>query len=132
VDTLDNVAGLRTHGVGKGQHYGDLLGALSEENVERIRRQNKKKISVIIGNPPYNANQLNENENNKNREYPLIDKRIRETYVALRDSHKTKTYDMYVRKRSLSLRHLAAYRIATIGSSTLTRPICQKNSAITL
>jgi len=36
---------------------------------------------VIIGNPPYNANQLNENENNKNRKYPAIDKRIKETYI---------------------------------------------------
>ena len=41
-----------------------------EENVERIKRQNKRKISVIIGNPPYNANQQNENDNNKNRDYP--------------------------------------------------------------
>jgi len=60
VDTLDNTAALRMH---KGQQ-GDLFGAVSEENVARIKRQNKKKISVIIGNPPYNANQLNENENN--------------------------------------------------------------------
>jgi predicted helicase len=97
VDTLDNVAGLRAYAIGEGQHFGDLFGAVSEENVARIKRQNKKKISVIVGNPPYNANQLNENENNKNREYPLIDQRIKETYVALRDSHKTKTYDMFVR-----------------------------------
>ena len=40
-----------------------------------------RKISVIIGNPPYNANQLNENENNKNREYPEIDRRIKATYI---------------------------------------------------
>ena len=46
---------------------------LSDENVERVKRQNKRKISVIIGNPPYNANQANENDNNKNREYPRID-----------------------------------------------------------
>lgn len=94
VDTLDNVAALR---VLKGQHYGDLLGGVSEENVERIRRQNKKKISVIIGNPPYNANQQNENENNKNREYPQIDERIRATYIAKSAAHKTKLYDMYAR-----------------------------------
>ena len=43
---------------------------VSEENVARIKRQNERKISVIIGNPPYNANQLNENENNKNRDIP--------------------------------------------------------------
>jgi predicted helicase len=75
VDTLDNTAALQSH---KGQ-TGDLFGAVSEENVARIKRQNKEKISIIIGNPPYNANQLNENENNKNREYPEIDKRIKVT-----------------------------------------------------
>ncbi len=97
VDTLDNVAGLRAHGIGKGQHFGDLLGSLSEENVARIKRQNQRKISVIIGNPPWNANQLNENENNKNREYPAIDKRIKETYIAASTAQKTKLYDMYAR-----------------------------------
>ena len=93
VDTLDNIAGLRKH---KGQQ-GDLFGALSEENVARIKRQNTHKISVIIGNPPYNANQLNENENNKNREYPEIDQRIKETYIAASTAQKTKLYDMYAR-----------------------------------
>jgi predicted helicase len=93
VDTLDNTAALRAH---KGQQ-GDLFGAVSEENVARIKRQNKKKISVIIGNPPYNANQLNENENNKNREYPEIDRRIKETYIAASTAQKTKLYDMYAR-----------------------------------
>ncbi|MGH6816898.1 MAG: type ISP restriction/modification enzyme, partial [Hyphomicrobiaceae bacterium] len=94
VDTLDNVAALK--GAGQG-HYGDLLGALSDENVKRIKRQNKRKISVVIGNPPYNANQLNENDNNKNREYPVIDKRIKETYIAASTAQKTKLYDMYAR-----------------------------------
>ena len=75
----------------------DLFGSVSEENVERIKRQNSRKISVIIGNPPYNANQLNENENNKNREYPDIDKRIKETYIAESTAQKTKLYDMYAR-----------------------------------
>lgn len=51
VDTLDNTAALRTH---RGQQ-GELFGAVSEENVARIKRQNKKKISIIIGNPPYNG-----------------------------------------------------------------------------
>jgi predicted helicase len=67
VDTLDNISGLRDRG-----RQGDLLGALSEENVARIKRQNSRKISVVIGNPPYRANQLNENENNKNRTTRLL------------------------------------------------------------
>ncbi len=122
VDTLDNTAGLRTHAVGKGQHYGDLLGAVSEENVARIKRQNKKKISVIIGNPPYNANQLNENENNKNRTYPEIDRRIKETYIKASTAQKTKLYDMYVRffvgLRTAWMRMASSRSLATLLLST--------------
>jgi predicted helicase len=83
--------------VAKGQHYGDLLGGLSAENVERIKRQNSRKISVFIGNPPYNANQLNENNNNKNRTYPQVDAQIKATYVARSRAQKTAVYDMYAR-----------------------------------
>jgi predicted helicase len=93
VDTLDNVHGLRKH---EG-HMDDLFGSVSEENVGRIRRQNARKISVVIGNPPYNANQQNENENNRNRDYPEIDKRIKETYIKASTAQKTKLYDMYAR-----------------------------------
>lgn len=93
VDTLDNVAGLRRY---TGQHVGDLFG-LGEENIERIKRQNRRRISVVIGNPPYNANQANENDNNKNREYPDIDARIKDTYIKASTAQKTKLYDMYAR-----------------------------------
>ncbi len=93
VDTLDNIAGL---GIKSG-HQGDLFGALSDENVERVQRQNKRKISVVIGNPPYNANQQNENDNNKNRAYPHIDDLIKRSFVKLSTAQKTKVYDMYAR-----------------------------------
>jgi predicted helicase len=93
VDTLDNV-GLHTSARGVNA---DLFGSVSEENVARIKRQNGRRISVVIGNPPYNANQANENDNNKNREYPDIDKRIKQTYIAESTAQKTKLYDMYAR-----------------------------------
>lgn len=93
VDTLDNTYALRKH---RG-HMDDLFGSVSDDNIKRIRQQNSRRISVIIGNPPYNANQLNERENNKNREYPEIDKRIRETYIDASNAQKTKVYDMYAR-----------------------------------
>ena len=93
VDTLDNV-GLHTAAHGTTV---DLFGSVSEENVARIKRQNDRKISVVIGNPPYNANQANENDNNKNREYPAIDARIKQTYIAQSTAQKTKLYDMYAR-----------------------------------
>jgi len=94
VDTLDNTDALKTH---IGQHFGDLVGGISTENIQRIKRQNDRKISVIIGNPPYNANQKNENDNNKNREYPEIDRRIKASYTKESTAQKTKLYDMYSR-----------------------------------
>ncbi|MEY4937733.1 MAG: hypothetical protein RIS64_4092 [Bacteroidota bacterium] len=91
VDTLDNVTALGWTG-----KQMDMF-SLSAENAKRIKIQNEAKISVIIGNPPYNANQQNENDNNKNRTYPFIDKRIKETFIAKSTAHKTKVYDMYAR-----------------------------------
>lgn len=99
VDTLDNIAWQGAEGMGSGVEMQAelLLGGLSEENWIRIQEQNEKRISVVIGNPPYNANQSNWNELNPNRQYPAIDRRIRDTYVAESTARKTKQYDMYKR-----------------------------------
>ena len=100
VDTLDNMGWTDADNVTGDavQRQGSFnLGGLSDENWIRIQEQNEKPISVIIGNPPYNANQRNENDNNKNREYPQIDRRISETYIAASTAQKTKQYDMYKR-----------------------------------
>ncbi|HEY9705959.1 MAG TPA: N-6 DNA methylase, partial [Allocoleopsis sp.] len=88
VDTLD-------HTTFEGQQ-GDLF-YMAGENTEIITKKNDKSISVIIGNPPYNANQQKENDNNKNREYREIDQRIKETYIKESTARKTKLYDMYAR-----------------------------------
>ena len=99
VDTLDNLDWQQQGATGGAvtRQGAFNLGGLSEENWIRIQEQNEKPISVIISNPPYNANQQNENDNNKNREYPAIDRRIRETYIASSTAQKTKQYDMYKR-----------------------------------
>lgn len=94
VDTLDNVAAL---GIRSG-HQHDLFGAMSDENIERVKRQNEKTISVVIGNPPYNAWQENYNNQNANRSYKRIDQTIKDTYI-LRGTaqNKNSVYDMYTR-----------------------------------
>ena len=77
---------------------GKQLSMFVEENTERVTREKDAQIMVVIGNPPYNMGQVNENDNNKNRRYPVIDKRIRETYS--KDSKATlnnKLYDAYVK-----------------------------------
>ncbi len=94
VDTLDNV-GLHTAATGT---TADIFGSVSEENVARIKRQNSKKISVIIGNPPYNAWQANYNDENQNRGYTEIDHRIKQTYIAEGTAqNQIGVYDMYAR-----------------------------------
>ena len=54
---------------------------MTERNTERVEREQDAKIMVVIGNPPYNVGQENENDNNKNRQYKVIDERIRDTYA---------------------------------------------------
>jgi predicted helicase len=60
------------------------LSYMTAENTARVERQKASPINVIIGNPPYNVGQINENDNNKNRKYKTIDRRVSETYA--RDS----------------------------------------------
>lgn len=61
----------------------------TEANTERVERQKRAPIRVVIGNPPYNVGQVNENDNNKNRKYKSVDQRVRETYA--RDSRASST-----------------------------------------
>ena len=70
----------------------------TQENTERVERQKAADMFVVIGNPPYNAQQVNENDNNKNRKYEIMDKRIEETYVQDSTAQlKSKLYDPYVK-----------------------------------
>ena len=67
-------------------------------NTERVEKQKQTPMFVVIGNPPYNMGQVNENDNNKNRKYAAMDKRIAETYA--KDSKATlrsQLYDPYVK-----------------------------------
>lgn len=97
VDTLDNVDWQGDSGGSVQRQAGMNLGGLTAENWVRIQQQNEATISVIIGNPPYNANQQNANDQNPNREYPEIDQRIKDSYVRASSAQKTKQYDMYKR-----------------------------------
>ena len=68
------------------------------ENTQRAENQNRTPMFVVIGNPPYNMGQVNENDNNQNRKYLTMDKRVQDTYV--KDSKATlrnKLSDPYVK-----------------------------------
>ena len=77
---------------------GKQIPLFAPENSLRVKRQKDTPIFVIIGNPPYNAHQVNENDNNRNRKYPMLDALVSETYA--KDSEKTNKNalgDMYVK-----------------------------------
>lgn len=75
-----------------------FMDELFDENNSRIQRQQKEPIFVIIGNPPYSAGQGNENDNNKNIKYEILDKNIGQTYVKLASSKSLRTYyDSYIK-----------------------------------
>ena len=71
---------------------------LAPENTKRVEEQIKTPMFVVIGNPPYNVGQVNENDNNKNRKYQTLDQRVAGTFA--RDSqatNKNKLADPYVK-----------------------------------
>ncbi len=77
---------------------------LSEKNTERVERQKRMPIRVVIANPPYNAWQADENDNNRNEKYVRIDERVKETYS--KDSQAQN-------KNSLSDPYVKAFRYAS-------------------
>ena len=67
-------------------------------NDKRLKRQQEKPITAIIGNPPYSIGQNSQNDNNQNISYPKLDKRLADTYVAKSNAGLTKgLYDTYVK-----------------------------------
>ena len=74
------------------------LSMFAPENTRRVERQKQTEMFVVIGNPPYNARQMDENDANKNRKYPELDRQIQETYAhASSATNKTALYDPYVK-----------------------------------
>ena len=70
----------------------------TQENTDRVERQKQADMFVVIGNPPYNAWQVNDSDNNRNRKYETMDKRILDTYAADSKAQlKNALYDPYIK-----------------------------------
>ena len=80
------------------KNYEKMTEYMGYENVRRIAEQQKRRINVIIGNPPYSAGQNDYNEENPNLSYPHVDARIKETYALKTGSYYINSlYDSYIR-----------------------------------
>lgn len=78
---------------------GDLVDkVVLPENNAKAERQLAQPIRVIVGNPPYSAQQDSQNDNNQNLAYPTLDARIRDSYAAQSAAaNKKNLYDSYIR-----------------------------------
>ena len=75
----------------------DDLGVFPENN-ERINRQRKLPITVVVGNPPYSVGQDSANDSNANEKYTGLDHHIETTYLRRGSgSARGGIYDSYIR-----------------------------------
>jgi predicted helicase len=75
-----------------------MFSEMFPQNSDRVERQKKAPLRVIIGNPPYSVGQKSENDNAKNQEYLKLDKKIASTYVASSNTTMNKAlYDAYIK-----------------------------------
>ncbi len=85
VDTFDLAEGRQTE-------------MFAPDNTQRVEKQKASPMFIVIGNPPYNIGQVNQNDNNKNRKYPMMDARVRETYTRASNAQNNKPLaDPYVK-----------------------------------
>ena len=92
VDTFD------TFGLMDAAHQTGEFAYFTQENTLRVEEQKDTPMFVVIGNPPYNARQTNENDNNRNRRHAGVDARVRDTFAADSNAQsKNKLYDPYVK-----------------------------------
>ena len=80
------------------EHQETLDDTFFGTNDKRLKRQQEKPITAIIGNPPYSIGQSSQNDNNQNISYPRLDKRLADTYVSKSNAGLTRgLYDSYVK-----------------------------------
>lgn len=69
-----------------------------KKNSDRVEKQKKSPIKIIIGNPPYSIGQKSANDNAQNQAYPKLDQRIADTYAKQSSAGLNKSlYDAYIK-----------------------------------
>lgn len=75
-----------------------LFSEMFPKNSERVVRQKKAPLRVIMGNPPYSVGQKSANDNAQNQKYEFLDSRIANTYAKETSAtNKNSLYDSYIK-----------------------------------
>tara|TARA_X000000950_G_scaffold289061_1_gene409461 strand:+ start:426 stop:5255 length:4830 start_codon:yes stop_codon:yes gene_type:complete len=76
----------------------DMIDDLLPDNSLKRTNQKNRKITVILGNPPYSAGQSSANDNAQNIKYQNLDEKIKSTYAKYsKATRQGSLYDSYVR-----------------------------------
>lgn len=87
-----------TFQLGEESNADNLYSEVFPHNSKRVQEQKRKRITVIIGNPPYSVGQKSANDNAQNQSYPTLEKRIEKTYVEASEANLSKAvYDSYIK-----------------------------------
>ena len=69
-----------------------------KKNSDRVEKQRKAPLRIIIGNPPYSVGQSSANDNAQNQTYPKLNQRIADSYAKLTEAtNKNSLYDSYIK-----------------------------------
>lgn len=87
-----------TFQLGESDGSDKLFSEMFPQNSERVAKQKKAPVRVIMGNPPYSIGQKSANDNAANQKYEKLDARVAETYAKASSAGLNKSlYDAYVK-----------------------------------
>jgi predicted helicase len=95
---FDGIVLTDTFQLGESDNSDKLFSEMFPQNSERVAKQKKAPLRVIMGNPPYSVGQRSTNDGAENQSYPKLDGRIASTYAKLGDSANINSlYDSYIK-----------------------------------
>jgi len=96
--SFDGICLTDTFQLGESDDNNKMFSEMFPQNSERVAKQKKEAVQVIIGNPPYSIGQKSANDNAQNQSYPKLDARIASTYAKESTAGLSKSlYDAYIK-----------------------------------
>jgi predicted helicase len=95
---FDGICLTDTFQLGETDESESFISKMFPQNSERVIRQKKAPLRVIMGNPPYSVGQKSANDNAQNQKYTKLENRIAETYGKGSKATSIKAlYDAYIK-----------------------------------